>query len=157
MVILKKRFGSITQAALSRFAAKARKAAGLRGEINVLVTSSEELRELNRRFRKKNKATDVLSFPSAIDSFGGDIAISADIARENGESLGHGLGMELKILILHGVLHLAGLDHESDQGEMARKEQRIRSQLGLNKGLIERSQKSPTATASKRATKRRNK
>src|SRR4051794_2835521 len=157
MVILKKKLGGITQAALARFAARARKAAALRGEVNVLVTSSEELRDLNRRFRKKNKATDVLSFPSAIDSFGGDIAISADIARENGESLGHGLGMELKILILHGVLHLAGLDHESDQGEMARKERRLRSQLGLNKGLIERSQKSATATASKRATKRRNK
>src|SRR3954471_898659 len=142
MVILKKKLGGITQAALARFAARARKAAALRGEVNVLVTSSEELRDLNRRFRKKDKATDVLSFPSAIDGFGGDIAISVDIARENGESLGHGLGMELKILILHGVLHLAGFDHETDAGEMARKETRLRSQLGLNKGLIERSQNS---------------
>src|SRR6266496_6200338 len=102
MVILKKKLRDVTQASLTRFAAKARKAAKLRGEVNVLVTSSEELRELNRRFRKKNKATDVLSFPSSIEGFGGDIAISVDIARENGESLGHGLGMELKILILHG-------------------------------------------------------
>jgi probable rRNA maturation factor len=154
MVILKKKFGGTTQAALARFAAKARKAVGLRGEVNVLVTSSEELRELNRRFRKKDKATDVLSFPSAMDGFGGDIAVSADIARENGESMGHGLGMELKILILHGILHLAGFDHENDQGEMARKEVRLRSQLGLNTGLIERTQNMPAAT-SKRVTNRR--
>src|SRR3954447_3091878 len=156
MVILKEKLGGITHAALARFAARARKAAALRGEVNVLVTSSEELRDLNRRFRKKDKATDVLSFPSAIDGFGGDIAISADIARENGESLGHGLGMELKILILHGVLHLAGFDHETDAGEMARKEMRLRSQLGLNKGLIERTQNS-VAVTSKLATKRRSK
>jgi probable rRNA maturation factor len=154
MVILKKKLGGTTQAALARFATKARKAAGLRGEVNVLVTSSEELRDLNRRFRKKDKATDVLSFPSAIDGFGGDIAISVDIARENGESLGHGLSMELKILILHGVLHLAGFDHEADQGEMARQETRLRSQLGLNKGLIERTQ---NTVASKRAVKRSSK
>jgi probable rRNA maturation factor len=156
MVILKKKLGGITQAALARFTAKARKAAGLRREVNVLVTSNEDLRDLNRRFRKKDKATDVLSFPSALDGFGGDIAISAEIARENGESLGHGLAMELKILILHGVLHLAGFDHENDEGEMARMETRLRSQLGLNKGLIERTQYAP-AVASKRATKRRRK
>lgn len=151
MVILKKNVGSITQLALSRFTTKARKAAGLRGEVNVLVTSSKELRQLNRRFRKKDKATDVLSFPSSIDGFGGDIAISADIARENGESLGHGLGMELKILILHGVLHLAGFDHETDHGQMARKEMRLRSQLGLTKGLIERSHKTAAAPSRRRS------
>jgi probable rRNA maturation factor len=149
MVILKKKLGNITQAALASFVAKARKAAGLRGDVNVLVTSSAELRDLNRRFRKKDKATDVLSFPSAIEGFGGDIAISADIARENGKSLGHGVGMELKILVLHGVLHLAGFDHEADHGEMAKRELRLRAQLGLNEGLIERN--APARASRKRA------
>ena len=145
MVILKQRIGGVTQLALSRFAAKARKAAGLNGEVNVLVTSSEELRDLNWRFRRKNKPTDVLSFTSADERFGGDIAISSDIARENGDALGHGVAMELKILILHGVLHLAGYDHEIDSGEMARKETRLREQLGLKEGLIERNSPKPPA------------
>jgi probable rRNA maturation factor len=139
MVIVKKKLGSIKQSALARFAAKAAKASGLHGDVNVLVTSSDELRELNRRFRKKNKATDVLSFPLSMEGFGGDIAISADIARENGRLLGHSLEMELKILILHGVLHLAGFDHENDNGDMAQKEMRLRERLGLNASLIERS------------------
>jgi probable rRNA maturation factor len=151
MVILKKKVGDISQASLARFTTRARKAAKLHGNVNVLVTSNEELRDLNRRFRKKDKPTDVLSFPSGIDGFEGDIAISVEIARKNGESLGHGLAMELKILILHGVLHLAGYDHETDDGKMARTEMRLREQLGLNQGLIERSTRaeSPRHTARK--------
>jgi probable rRNA maturation factor len=145
MVILRKKLVGITQTALDRFAAKATRAAGVRGEVNVLVTSSEEVRELNRRFRNKNKPTDVLSFPSTTKGFGGDIAISSDIARQNGESLGHGLAMELKILILHGVLHLAGFDHETDDGEMALKEMRLREHLGLKESLIERSEHKETS------------
>ena len=154
MVILKKKLRDVSQASLARFATRAGKAAKLRGDVNVLLTSSEELRQLNKRFRKKNKPTDVLSFPSVVEG-GGDIAISVDIARQNGESLGHGLGMELKILILHGMLHLAGYDHETDDGKMARTEMRLREQLGLNQGLIERSTSAKSREASAGKGKRK--
>ena len=107
----------------------------------MLVTGSQELQKLNRQFRGKDKATDVLSFPAppeAADGLAGDVAISADIAAENAQRLRHEAADEIKILLLHGVLHLAGYDHEHDDGEMARKEQRLRKVLGLPIGLIER-------------------
>lgn len=130
---------------MSRFAARARRAVGLEGELNILITGDDDMRDLNRRFRRKDKPTDVLSFPSALPGAAGDIAISGDIARRNGEDLGHGAGTELKVLILHGLLHLAGFDHEIDKGKMARKERRLREQLGLHEGLIERSGKKVSA------------
>lgn len=138
LVIFKRKLEGVTESALSRFASRARKATGVSGSVNVLITSSDDLRDLNRRFRRKDKATDVLSFSSVFDGSGGDIAISADIARDSGKQLGHGLGTELKVLILHGMLHLAGYDHETDGGTMARKERRLRAELGLPQGLIER-------------------
>jgi len=150
---LRKRVAGISEATLSRFALRARRAAGLIGELNILITGDEEMRELNRRFRSKDKATDVLSFPSALPDAAGDIAISGDIARRNGEELGHGVLTELKVLILHGVLHLAGYDHESDRGKMARKESKLREQLGLHEGLIERS--ANRVLAPKKAPKKR--
>ena len=116
------------------------------GTANVLVTSSSELRSLNRRFRGADKATDVLSFPfpqvgrDEAKRVAGEMAISADIARENAARLGHSVADEVKILVLHGILHLAGFDHEHDNGEMARKEIRLRRQLKLEAGLIERTQ-----------------
>jgi probable rRNA maturation factor len=131
---------------LERFVLRARRAIHLRGLVNVLVTNSSELRALNRRFLRADKTTDVLSFPSLELERGkaarvaGDIAISADIARENAACLGHSIGDEVKILSLHGILHLAGFDHERDRGEMARKESRLRRQLKLETGLIERAQ-----------------
>lgn len=128
----------VSEAALARFAARARRAAGLRGEVAVLVTANREIQKMNKTFRKKDKPTDVLSFPSEAAGIAGDIAISADIARSNGRELGHGALTELKILILHGMLHLAGFDHETDNGEMARREQKLRRELGLPPGLIER-------------------
>ena len=140
MIVIRKKTRGVSAVALSRFAAKARRAAGLDGEVTVLLASSEEIRDLNRRFRHKDKTTDVLSFPSEHDALSGDIAISADIARENGETLGHGALTEVKVLILHGMLHLAGYDHESDNGEMAKLEARLRRQLGLPHGLIERAE-----------------
>ncbi len=114
--------------------------------MNVLVTNSAELRSLNRRFRGTDKATDVLSFPAApprvsAKRMAGDVAISADIARDNAKRLGHSLADEVKILVLHGILHLAGFDHEHDRGEMARKESQLRRQLRLEAGLIERAQR----------------
>ena len=152
--------------ALERFATRAQRAAGVRGEVSVLIASSAELRRLNRRFRGKNEPTDVLSFPLADSrsnhrdtearrilkrnvsvslglrggfSGAGDIAISAEVGARNARRLGHSLADELKILILHGLLHLAGYDHEIDAGEMARKEARLRRALGLPTALIERS------------------
>lgn len=116
--------------------------AGLKGTANVLVTGNHELRLLNHRFRRKDKATDVLAFPTEGDSTrrcAGEIAISSEIASENARLLGHNLAQEIKILALHGILHLAGYDHERDQGEMARKELRSRTKLNLPTGLIERS------------------
>jgi len=123
----------------------------LQGEVNVLVTSSQELRQLNRRFRGKNQPTDVLSFPAISgmrDAFTGDVAISADIAAKNARLLGHSTAEEIKILSLHGLLHLAGYDHERDHGEMARKEKRLRRLLGLPQGLIERSEQRKSALGS---------
>jgi probable rRNA maturation factor len=113
--------------------------------VNVLVTNSSELRSLNRRFRGADKATDVLSFPSPTSTnrtrrVAGEVAISADIARNNANDLGHPLAEEVKILVLHGVLHLAGFDHEHDHGEMARKEGQLRRRLKLRSSLIERAQ-----------------
>jgi probable rRNA maturation factor len=118
----------------------------LPGTVNVLVTNSRELRSLNLRFRGKDKSTDVLSFPAPLlghasaKPVAGDLAISAEIARENATRLGHSLAAEIKILVLHGVLHLAGFNHEQDNGEMAREESRLRQQLKLAAGLIERTQ-----------------
>ena len=139
MVILRKRVSGLSEAMLSRFVARASRAARLQGTVNVLVTTSQELRALNRRFRKKDKTTDVLSFPPMFDQgFAGYIAISADIAARNAKLLGHSAAEEVKILVLHGALHLAGYDHESDKGEMARVERRLRKILALPSGLIER-------------------
>jgi len=141
LVILRKKVAGLNQLALSRFVALAKRALRLQGELTVLVTGNEEMRRLNRRFRGKNKPTDVLSFPAPSgprDGPKGDVAISAEIARANAKMLGHSTADELKILVLHGVLHLAGYDHERDHGEMARKELRLRKSLGLPLGLIER-------------------
>jgi len=104
-------------------------------EIACLITDDTELRRLNRQFRGANYATDVLSFPSEA---GGEIAISLDRAAAQAAEHGHTIHDELRILMLHGVLHLTGLDHETDAGEMAAAEMRWRKRLGLPCGLIER-------------------
>lgn len=143
LVILRKRVSGLSEAMLSRFVMRASRAVSLQGAVNVLVTSSQELRALNRRFRKKDKTTDVLSFPPMFEQgFAGDIAISADIAARNAKHLGHSTAEEVKILVLHGALHLAGYDHESDNGEMACLERRLRKALALPLGLIERNVRS---------------
>lgn len=100
--------------------------------VTCLIGSDEELRSLNQKFRGKNYATDVLSFPPD------DIAISFDRAAAQAVELGHGVEDEVRILMLHGLLHLAGLDHETDSGVMKRTEARWRKRLGLPSGLIER-------------------
>ena len=144
MVIFRKRVAGLSEPALTAFVTRAKRAIRLGGAVAILVTSSRELQQLNRRFRGKNKPTDVLSFPAFHqDGFAGDIAISAEIAAQNARLLRHTPAEEVKVLTLHGLLHLAGYDHEQDQGEMARKEQRLRTQLGLPRALIERQTRRP--------------
>ncbi len=138
MIILEHEIEGTSARALSLFAAKAQRAVGLRGEVNIRIASNRELRELNRRFRKKNQPTDVLSFPTETPTLAGDIAISAEIAVANAADMGHSPQTELKVLILHGLLHLAGYDHETDDGEMRTRETSLRRKLGLPVGLIER-------------------
>ncbi len=141
MVIFQKRVADLTELALNRFLARARRAAALKGTVNVLLTSSAEMKSLNRRFRAKDKPTDVLSFPAEPGprkQFAGEIAISAEIAAQNARALGHSPAEEVKILVLHGVLHLRGYDHECDNGWMARREKQLRAKLHLPLGLIER-------------------
>lgn len=117
--------------------------------VNVLVTGSRSVQSLNRQFRGKNKATDVLSFPAPLPAqdkgagLAGDIAISADIALRNARTMGHSAAEEIKILTLHGILHLAGFDHERDNGVMARQELKLRRELRLPVGLIERTSSKP--------------
>lgn len=143
MIIIRKAAPGISEQTLARFAQRARQAAGLRGKVNVVLTSSRDMRALNRRFRGKDEPTDVLSFPPlpvVAEAFSGDIVISTDIACRNARLYRHAPAQELKTLILHGMLHLAGYDHESDGGEMARREERLRRELGLSNGLIRRTE-----------------
>jgi probable rRNA maturation factor len=153
LVIFQKRVADLTSLALDRFLARARRAAGLKGMVNVLLTSSAEMKSLNRRFRGKDQPTDVLSFPADPNvqkQVAGEIAISAEIATRNARELGHSPAEEVKILVLHGVLHLRGYDHECDNGQMARRETRLRAKLHLPLGLIERAMIARTTI--KRAT-----
>ena len=104
-----------------------------------LITGDTELRRLNRDFRGLDYPTDVLSFPAAAPATHlGDLAISLGRARVQAREFGHGPEQEVEILMLHGVLHLLGFDHEIDRGQMARAEKRWRTRLGLAAGLIER-------------------
>jgi probable rRNA maturation factor len=113
-----------------------------------LITDDGELRRLNRQFRGKDSATDVLSFPMAASGNLGEMAISLDRARGQASGFGHSVDKEVRVLMLHGVLHLMGLDHERDHGEMRRVEQRWRRRLGLPVGLIERVDRPPANSAS---------
>src|SRR5215467_4701796 len=151
-----------TLAQIQRFVRRAQALAKVPGEVDVLISGSERLRQLNQRFRRKNKPTDVLSFPRPS---GGDIAISAQIAHDNAHLYGHSLADELKILVLHDMLHLAGYDHETDNGRMARVEARLRARLKLPASLIDRAHSrgrtalaaAPAAIASKKITARKRK
>ena len=149
MVISEDKSADISSAALSAFLRRAQQAAGLTGQVNVLITANEHMRRLNRKFRRKDSPTDVLSFPAlqpenSPEKYAGDLAISLEIARQNAKRLGHSLQEELKILMLHGVLHLAGYDHQHDQGTMAALEERLRHELRLPATLISRTHNGPT-------------
>jgi len=154
MVLVKSKAAQTSNLMLSRFLTQAQRLAGVGGKVNVVITDDRELRALNRRYRRKDKPTDVLSF-SSLPQFGkelaGDIAISAQYAGRSARRFGHTASEELKILILHGLLHLAGYDHERDNGTMGRREEDLRRRLGLPVSLIARS--SPTNTRRRKKEK----
>jgi probable rRNA maturation factor len=132
---------AFTRRGLEAFLADAARAARLEGSVSVMLAGDEEIRRLNREFRGKDKATDVLSFPAGDmgrSRAAGDLAISVETAAREAARRGHSLDLELRVLLLHGVLHLSGYDHETDSGEMARKENMLRKKLGLEHGLIAR-------------------
>ncbi|MGA7338972.1 MAG: rRNA maturation RNase YbeY [Terracidiphilus sp.] len=128
---------------LARFLREAQAAVHLHGQVTVLLTTDGAIRGLNRRFRGKDHPTDILSFPAESSVWrakkvAGDLAISVPTARAQAVEQGHPLATEIRVLILHGLLHLAGYDHETDSGQMARRERILRGRLGLPMGLIER-------------------
>ena len=125
---------------LEKFARRVRRELRLNGRaVDICLVGDAEMARLNRRYRGKNKATDVLSFPASKDAAFrqassqslGDIAIAPTVARRNAKRFGRTLADELRILILHGVLHLMGYDHERDSGQMERRERILRRRLGL--------------------------
>jgi len=129
----------------------AQKKVKLRGEVSVLLADDRMLKRLNREFRHKNKATDVLSFPAPAElqrQVAGDLAISLETAQRQADEHGHSLRDELRILLLHGLLHLKGMDHETDKGEMASREAELRRELRLRTTLIARVTR-PVVTDSK--------
>jgi probable rRNA maturation factor len=136
--------------------------AAARGTVGIAIVSDARVRTLNRTYRRKDYATDVLSFPvtanpesratresrpspesripnPAADRYLGDIVIARGVARRQARDAGHAEATEIRVLALHGLLHLLGYDHERDDGRMAREEQRLRRKGGLRGGLIERS------------------
>jgi probable rRNA maturation factor len=139
----------LSASGLVRFLNRARAAVGLEGEVHVLLADDATLKRLNRTFRGKNKATDVLSFPAG-DANGsgvaGDLAISLETAARQAARFGHSLRDEVRVLLLHGALHLAGFDHEADDGEMAAREAELRRELRVETSLIARMTKVGTTT-----------
>ena len=107
-------------------------------DASIVFVADEAIKKLNRQFRGKNYATDVLSFPSEAEAFEvdqqkhlGEVVISVERAAAQARGNGLSFSNEVKQLILHGLLHLSGYDHETDNGEMNRLELRLRKQLGI--------------------------
>ena len=144
MILNRQRTVRIARPALESFLRRVRRELGLgKAEVTICLVTDAEIARMNQSFRKKKGPTDVLSFPAiprrrparlrgrSSAKFLGDIAISPGTARRNARRNGRPLPAELQILILHGVLHLLGYDHETDRGQMDRVEQRLRRRLGL--------------------------
>jgi probable rRNA maturation factor len=106
--------------------------------MTVALVADRRVQELNLTFRGKNRSTDVLSFPADEPGVLGDVVIARGVARRQARGAGHDLPTEIRVLALHGLLHLLGYDHEHDGGRMARLEARLRRKGGLREGLIER-------------------
>ena len=141
--------------ALQLFARKMQREVARGRAFDCLITGDAEMRRLNRDFRGQDSATDVLSFPApdlalavsrprpsprraARPTHLGDLSISIQRARAQGRQFGHSAEQEIRILMLHGLLHLLGMDHENGDGRMGRSEKLWRTRLGLGCGLIER-------------------
>jgi probable rRNA maturation factor len=145
MILNRQRRVRISLSSLETFLRQVQGELRLRGrEVSVCMVSDRDIARMNRQFRGESKPTDVLSFPATpngkahlpanarMKSYLGDIAISPETARRNAKRLGRSLSAELRVLILHGALHLMGYDHEADSGEMDRVEARFRRKLGLS-------------------------
>jgi probable rRNA maturation factor len=142
------KFSASDKRVLTRFARKLSAQLAHGKYFECLITDDREMQRLNDSFLKHNYPTDVLSFPTAGQPFAiGECAISVERAADQSRRFGHSLIAELQILMLHGVLHLTGFDHENDTGEMARSEMRWRAQLKLPQSLIERSQQPAASTS----------
>ncbi len=156
--------GALPRRELRNFVRDAAQAIPLEGELSVLLAGDAAIQELNRTYRRKNKPTDVLSFPAAAlgptqkTPLAGDLAVSVETAQRQADAFGHSLLHEVKILLLHGMLHLAGFDHEADAGQMARREAVLRQRFALPSGLIERTgepaQRPPVKKIEKRSAVR---
>ena len=153
MILNRQRAVRVARRPLELFLDRVKQALRLGGaDVTVCFVSDADMARMNEAFRRKKGPTDVLSFPAVRrrvpvslrtrsgsdrvtkrgnEVFLGDIAISPVTARRNGKKLGRTLPSELQVLILHGVLHLLGYDHETDRGEMDRVERRLRRRLGL--------------------------
>jgi probable rRNA maturation factor len=143
---------ALALSALRLFLRRARKAVPVAGRVSVLLASDSAIKRLNGKFRGKHRTTDVISFPAleipvqksrsrqrpAHPPIAGDLAISLDAAARQAQRFGHPVVVELKILMLHGLLHLAGYDHETDAGEMATREEQLRRRFRLPATLIAR-------------------
>ncbi len=152
--------GALPKRELTGFVREACAAMSLTGEVSILLTTDAAVQELNRSFRRKNKPTDVLSFPAVGTGFpdsdepelAGDLAISVHTAARQAAEFDHSLLLEVKILLLHGLLHLAGFDHEQDAGQMARRERALRAKFDLPLGLIQRASQVPAETPATRSS-----
>ena len=139
LVLFRRSPAGLPRRELREFADSLREAVTKRREFHCLITDDRELRRLNRQFRGADYATDVLSVPASDGaSWLGEMAISAERAAEQAREFGHSRLDEIRILMLHGVLHLLGMDHEKDRGQMARVEEKWRRKLGLPTSLIAR-------------------
>ncbi len=139
LVLFRRVPASLRGLELEQFARLLQQKVGEGRAFRCLITDDKELQRLNAQFLGRRYPTDVLSFPEPErGEFLGEMAISANRAALQARDLGHSVGEEIRILMLHGFLHLLGFDHETDRGEMAAEESRWRTELGLPLGLIER-------------------
>jgi probable rRNA maturation factor len=115
---------------LRRVLTRAAASLGISGEVALVLSGDRTVRRLNARYRGKDAPTDVLSFPGGGGALGlGDIVVSVETAGRNARRFGRSLARELDVLALHGLLHVLGYDHETDDGTMNRLERRLRKQI----------------------------
>lgn len=138
LITYRRKPATLDHSSLHSFAGILRERVTRGRDFHCRITNDAELQSLNAHFLGKDYPTDVLSFPGAGPDSLGDIAISLQRARAQAREWKHSTEVEIRILMLHGVLHLLGMDHESDSGSMRRAETRWRRTLGLPNGLIER-------------------